>query len=45
MRRVSIQSLNSPIPFEAFEDIFTILISIFLLLRDERKGRESLRLT
>ena len=30
-----------PIPFE---DILTILVSIFLLLRDERKGSESGRL-
>ena len=31
-----------PIPFE---DLFTILVSIFHLLSDERKGRESVRLT
>ena len=28
-----------------FEDVLTILVSIFLLLRDERKARESVRLT
>ena len=45
----AILSLNSnklwiykPIPFE---DVLTILVSIFFLLRDERKGRESVRLT
>ena len=31
-----------PIPFE---DVLTILVSIFLHLDDERKGRESVRLT
>ena len=31
-----------PIPFD---DILTPLVSIFLLLRDERKGRESAPLT
>ena len=30
-----------PIPFE---DALTILVSIFVLLRDERKGRVSVRL-
>ena len=33
---------NRPIPFE---DVLTILVSIFLLLRDERKWREIVRLT
>ena len=35
-------SLNRQIPFE---DVLTILVSILLKLRDERKGRESVRLT
>ena len=43
MDKVRVASLiccnfNRPIPFE---DVLTILVSTFHLLRDERKGRES----
>ena len=34
--------LNRPIPFE---DVLIILVSIFFLLRDERKGGESVRIS
>ena len=39
---VRLCELNRTIPFE---DVLTILVSIFLHLDDERKGRESVRLT
>ena len=34
--------LDRSIPFK---DVLTILVSIFLLFRDERKGRESVQFT
>ena len=42
MPKVAIRAVYRPIPFE---DVLTILVSIFHLLRDERKGREYVCLT
>ena len=45
LKRKTCRLTENPLKPIPFEDVLTILVSIFLLFRDEIKGRECVRVT